>query len=273
MLRILAFILLLTLSACKLLPEGLFSERTEDQQDWSANKFYSEAKDKLNEGNYSAAIKLYESLEARYPYGRIAQQAQLEIAYAHYKNDEPASAIAAAERFIKLHPNHPNVDYAYYIKALAGFNDNWGMMGALMRGPLKQDMSERDSKASYESFENFKELVSRFPDSKYTPDARQRMAYLLNSIAMSEIHVARYYMKRKAYIAAANRAQNVVKEYPRTPATEEALYIMARAYDALQMYDLRDDAERVMRLNFQNSYYLSELPEVGGKKWWEFWKN
>ncbi len=268
MLRSLALILVLGISACGLLPE-----RTEDQQDWSANKFYSEAKNKLNEGSYTAAIKLYESLEARYPYGRIAQQAQLETAYAYYKNEEMALAITASDRFIKLHPNHMHVDYAYYIKGLASFNDNWGMMSFLMRGPLKQDMSERDSKASRESFENFKELVTRFPESKYTADARQRMAYLINAVAMSEIHAARYYMKRKAYIAAANRAQNAVKEYPRTPATEEALYIMVKAYEELEMYDLRDDAERVMRINFPESRFLMELPEVGGKAWWEFWKS
>jgi len=268
MLRSLTLILVLWLSACNLLPD----RSAEDQQDWSANKFYSEAKDKLNEGNYAAAIKLYESLEARYPYGRIAQQAQLETAYAHYKNEEPASAIAAMDRFIKLHPNHPNVDYAYYIKGLSSFNDNWGMMSFLMKGPLKQDMSERDSKASRESFENFKELVTRFPESKYAVDSRQRMAHLLNVVAMSDVHIARYYMKRKAYIAAANRAQNAVREYPRTPATEEALYIMIKAYEALEMYDLRDDAERVMRINFPDSYFLIDLPEVGGKKWWEIWK-
>lgn len=267
MLRSLALFLVLWLSACGLLPD-----RTEDQQDWSANKFYSEAKDKLNDGNYAAAIKLYESLEARYPYGRIAQQAQLEIAYAHYKNEEPASAIAATDRFIKLHPNHVNVDYAYYIKGLSSFNDNWGMMGFLMKGPLKQDMSERDSKASRESFENFKELATRFPESKYAVDVRQRMAYLVNAVAMSEIHIARYYMKRKAYVAAANRAQNAVKEYPRTPATEEALYIMIKAYEALEMHDLRGDAERVMRINFPDSHFLAELPEVGAKAWWQFWK-
>lgn len=251
----------------------MLSDRTDDQEDWSVNKFYSEAREKLDDGSYAAAIKLYETLESRYPYGRIAQQAQLEIAYAHYKNDEPASAIAAADRFIKLYPNHANVDYAYYIKGLANFNEGWGMLGFLLKGPFKQDMSERDPKASYESFEVFKELVARFPESKYAADSRQRMAYLLNLLAMGEIHTARYYMKRKAYIAAANRAQNAVKEYPPTPATEEALYIMIRAYEALEMYDLRDDAERVMRINFPNSIFLAELPDVGAKAWWEFWKN
>lgn len=259
--------MLLWLSACNLL-----GRTTEDQQDWSANKFYSEANQKLNEGNFSGAVKLYETLESRYPYGRIAQQAQLETAYAHYKNDEQASAIASADRFIKMNPHHANVDYAYYIKGLASFNDNWGLMGFLMKGPLRQDMSERDSKMSKESFEYFKELVTRFPDSKYAPDSRLRMAYLINSIAMNDIHAARYYMKRKAYIAAANRAQDVVREYPPTPATEEALYIMIRAYEALEMSDLRDDAEHVMRINFPESKFLKELPEIGVTPWWVFWR-
>ena len=266
--RSLALFVFFLLSACGLLPD-----RADNQEDWSANKFYSEARAKLNDGSYPAAIKLYETLESRYPYGRIAQQAQLELAYAHYKNEEPASAIAAADRFIKLHPNHDNVDYAYYIKGLANFNDNWGMMGFLMKGPLRQDMSERDQKASYESFEIFKELVTRFPESKYAADSRQRMAYLINAIAMGEIHVARYYMKRKAYVAAANRAQNAITEYPRTPATEEALYIMMKAYEALEMHDLKSDAERVMRINFPDSQLLKEFPEVGAKPWWQFWKN
>ncbi|MCB1935099.1 MAG: outer membrane protein assembly factor BamD [Nitrosomonas sp.] len=253
-------------SACGLLPD-----QKEDTHNWSANKFYTEAKEKLSSGNYAAAIKLFEGLEARYPYGRYAQQAQLETAYAHYKDQEQASAIAAADRFIKLQPNHPNVDYAYYIKGLANYHDNWGIMGFLMRGYLKQDMSERDSKASRESFENFKELVTRFPNSKYAPDSRQRMAHLLNVIAMNEVHVARYYMKRHAYVAAANRAQYAVKEYPLTPAAEEALYILARAYNELGMHDLSDDAERVLKRNFPDSEFLSDIYESENPSWWKFW--
>ncbi len=265
MLRCFTLILVLILSAC-----GLFPKQDEPDHNWSAGKFYSEAKDKLNDGNYTAAIQLFESLEARYPYGRFAQQAQLETAYAYYKDQEPASAIAAADRFIKLHPNHPNVDYAYYIKGLSNFNDNWGIMSFMMQGMLKQDMSERDSKASRESFENFRELVARFPDSKYASDARQRMAHLLNVVAMNEVHVARYYMNRQAYIAAANRAQFAVKEYPMTPATEEALFIMTQAYGILGMHDLRDDAERVLRRNFPDSEFLNNEEEVGTKSWWGF---
>lgn len=262
----LTLILLSGLSACNLLPE-----QKENTHNWSASRFYTEAKDKLNSGNYVAAIELFEGLEARYPYGRYAQQAQLETAYAHYKDHEQASAIAAAERFIKLHPNHPNVDYAYYIKGLANFNDNWGIMSFMMRGILRQDMSERDSKAARESFDNFRELVTRFPNSKYASDARKRMAHLLNMVAMNEVHVARYYMKRKAYIAAANRAQYAVKEYPRTPATEEALYIMAQAYNELGMHDLSDDAERVLARNFPDSEFLEDIEESENPPWWMFW--
>lgn len=266
MLRSVALFIVLLLSAC-----GLFPKEMQDTNAWSASKYYTEAKSELNDGNYAAAIKLFEALEARYPYGRYAQQAQLEIGYAHYKDGEQALAIAAADRFIKLHPNHPNVDYAYYLKGLANFNDDLGLMGIVTEKILNQDMSERDPKASHESFENFKELVNRFPKSKYTPDAVQRMKHLVNVVALNEIQVARYYMKRGGYVAAANRAQYAVKEYPQTPATEEALFIMVKAYDALGMTDLRDDADRVMRKNFPNSRFLSDSTGANGEPWWKFW--
>lgn len=260
------FLVVLVLSAC-----GSFGKEKEDTTDWSAGKFYAEAKEKLNDGNYSAAISTFEQLEARYPYGRFAQQAQLEVAYAYYKDQEQASAIAAADRFIKLHPNHPNVDYAYYIKALSNFNDNWGILGYVTQNLLSQDMSERDSKASRESFENFRILVNRFPDSKYTPDAKQRMAHLLNVVAMSEVHIARYYFARKAYIAAANRAQYAISEYPQTPAAEEALFLMMKSYEALGMTDLRNDAERVLQRNFPRSEFLSDIKESSNNAWWKVW--
>ena len=266
MLRSVALFIVLLLSACGLLPKEM-----QDDKAWSASKYYTEAKSELNDGNYAAAIKLFEALEARYPYGRYAQQAQLEIGYAHYKDGEQALAIAAADRFIKLHPNHPNVDYAYYLKGLANFNDDLGLMGIVTEKILNQDMSERDPKASHESFENFKELVNRFPKSKYAPDAVQRMKHLVNVVALNEIQVARYYMKRGGYVAAANRAQYAVKEYPQTPATEEALFIMVKAYDALGMTDLRDDADRVMRKNFPNSRFLSDSTGANGEPWWKFW--
>ena len=264
--RTLAIFLTLLLSACGLLPKDL-----EDSKTWSASKYYSEAKTELNDGNYAAAIKLFEALEARYPYGRYAQQAQLEIAYAYYKDGEQAMAMAAADRFIKLHPNHANVDYAYYLKGLANFNDDLGLMGIVTEKILNQDMSERDPKASHESFESFKELVTRFPKSKYTPDAVQRMKHLVNVVALNEIQVARYYMKRGGYVAAANRAQYALKEDPQTPATEEALFMMMKAYDALGMDELRDDADRVMRKNFPGSRFLSDSTAESGEPWWRCW--
>lgn len=254
------------LSACGLFPE---KRAVDDKQ--SPNSLYAEAKNELNSGNYAAAIKLFEALEARYPYGRFAQQAQLEIAFAYYRDQENASAIAAADRFIQLYPQHRNVDYAYYIKGLASFNDNRGILGYITTKLINQDMSERDAKASRESFEYFKQLVTRFPDSKYTPDALKRMAFLVNTLATGEIYVARYYMKRKAYIAAARRAQFILQEYPQTPAVEEALYIMARAYDQLGLTDLRDDTEKVMRKNFPDSSYLSDSEPLGKKQWWKIW--
>lgn len=245
-------------------------KKTVDDKNWTAQKFYAEAKSEMNDGNYTGAIKLLESLEARYPYGKYAQQAQLEVAYAQYKDGQKAAAIAAADRFIKMHPNHENVDYAYYIKGLSNFNDNLGMMGMALDIIYKQSMSERDPQASRESFDIFKDLVARFPDSKYTPDSIQRLKFLVNSIAMGEIHVARYYIKRKAYIAAINRAQTTLKEFPRTPATEEALYIMAKSYDALGMTDLRDDTERILRQNFPESEFLSGT-DIYKTAWWRFW--
>jgi outer membrane protein assembly factor BamD len=245
---------------------GLLNPADDETRGWSAAKLYSEARSALNDQSYETAIKYYEKLEARYPYGRYAQQAQIETAYAYYKDGEAASAIAAADRFIKLHPNHPNVDYMYYLKGLANFNDDLGLMGFVSG----QDMTERDPKAAQAAFEAFKDLVNRYAESKYRPDAIERMNYLVNALASHEVHVARYYMKRGAYVAAANRVQHALKSYPRAPANEEGLLIMVKAYDALGMTDLRNDAERVMLQNFPNSKYLK-----GGSgrttPWWQIW--
>ena len=256
----LALILMLCLAGCGMLDE------VDETKGWSANKLYTEAKTELNDGNYEKAIKYYEKLEARFPYGRFAQQAQLEIAYAHYKDKDAAAAIAAAERFIKLHPNHPSVDYAYYLRGLANFNDDLGLLGSL----TGQDMTERDPKAAREAFDAVKDLVTRYPNSKYASDSVQRMNYLVNALASHEVHVARYYMKRGAYVAAANRAQFALKSYPQAPANEEGLVILVKAYDALGMKDLRDDAERVLNKNFPNSVYLKGGPKSKAP-WWQIW--
>ena len=250
-----------------LLVAGCASKDTDETAGWSAQRLYGEAKDEMNNRNWEKAIKYLEKLEARYPYGKFAQQAQLDVAYAYWKSGERASAIAAADRFIKLYPNHPNVDYAWYLKGLVNFNENQGIF-SMLDNP---DMTERDPKGSLASFESFKEVVTRWPDSKYAEDAAARMRYLVNSLANNEVHVARYYMKRGAFVAAANRAQYAVQNYPQAPAIEEAVFIMVKAYDALGMADLRDAADRVMQKNFPNSKYL----KPGGFKrdvpWWKLW--
>ena len=256
-----ALFLATLLSGCGLLPEV-----KDETIGWSANKLYTTAKEAMNEGSYDTAIKHYEKLESRYPYGRFAQQAQIDIAYSYWKSGETESALAACDRFIKLHPNHPNVDYVYYLRGLINFNEDIGLMGHISQ----QDMTERDPKGARESFEAFRELITRFPDSKYTPDATLRMTYLVNALAQLEVHVARYYMKRGAYVAAINRAQYAVKSYPDVPATEEALFIMVKAYDLLGMNELRDDAERVMRKNFPDSVYYTRGLERK-EPWWKLW--
>jgi outer membrane protein assembly factor BamD len=255
-------VLLIALSAAC----SMFSGEVDETRGWSASRLYSEARQALDGRDYERAVKLYEKLEARYPYGRYAQQAQIEIAYAYYKDEEVQSAIAAADRFIKLHPNHPNVDYMYYLKGLANFNDDLGILGFIGG----QDLSERDPKAARAAFDAFKDLVQRFPESRYTPDAIQRMNYLVNALAAHEVHVARYYLTRGAYVAAANRVQYALKTYPQAPANEEGLLIMVKAYDALGMQDLRNDAERVMIKNFPNSKYLKGSP-TRETRWWQIW--
>ncbi|GAB2444362.1 outer membrane protein assembly factor BamD [Cupriavidus yeoncheonensis] len=248
------------LSAC-----GLLADQPDETAGWSANKLYSEAKDALDGGDYTRAVKLYEKLEGRYPFGRYAQQAQIDTAYASYKDGETAAALAAVDRFIQLHPSHPNIDYAYYLKGLINFNDNLGWLGRFSG----QDLSERDPKAARAAYDAFNTLVTKYPDSKYTPDATARMQYIVNSLAQHEVHAARYYYKRGAYLAAVNRAQQSLKDYDGAPANEEALYIMIRSYDSLGMKDLRDDTARVMERNFPNSDYIKYGERRKDKSWWE----
>ena len=259
---VLVLLAIVVASGCAFLP----GEKDETSA-WSAQKLYGEAKDEMASRNWEKAIKYLEKLEARYPFGRYAQQAQLDVAYAYWKSGERASSIAAADRFIKLYPNHANVDYAHYLKGLVNFNENQGLF-AVLDSP---DMTERDPKASRDAFESFKEVVTRFPESKYADDSAARMHFLVNSLAQNEVHVARYYMRRGAYVAAANRAQYAVQNYPHAPAIEEAVFIMVKAYDALGMDELRDAADRVMRKNFPESRYFKAKGFKREAPWWKLW--
>lgn len=251
---------------------GLMACASTDSPDntlgWTPEKLYSEAKDEMASGNWPQAVKLLEKLESRYPFGRFAQQAQLDLAYAHYKDNERVLALSSVERFMKLHPNHPLLDYAYYLKGLINFNEQQGFL-ANFGG---QDLSERDLRAARESFDSFKEVVNRWPESRYAEDSIARMRYLVNSMASGEVHIARFYFRRGAYVAAANRAQSVLRQYQQTPAVEEALYILVNSYDKLGLADLKDDADRVYRANFPSSSLRADgLPDARGK-WWQFWR-
>lgn len=234
---------------------------------WSPNRIYAEAIDERDSGNFEQAVTLFEKLEGRAAGTPLAQQAQLEKAFAHYRAGEQAQAIATIDRFMRLHPASPALDYALYLKGLVNFNDNLGLFSFISR----QDLSERDQKAAKVSFEAFKELAERFPDSRYAPDARLRMTYIINSLAQSEVHVARYYFQRGAYVAALNRAQVAVTDYQGVPAAEEALYIMLRSYEALGMTDLAGDTRRVMETNFPDSSFLQRGFERDRGPWWKLW--
>lgn len=258
--------LLLVLAALFIAGCGLLPEEKDETSGWSAGKLYSEAKDAQSEGAWDKAAKYLEKLEARFPYGRYAQQAQLELGYVYWKAAEPGSALAACDRFIKLHPSHPAIDYVYYLKGLVNFNEDLGLIGYLST----QDPTERDPKAARESFDAFKDLVTRYPNSKYTPDATLRMNYLINALASLEVHVARYYIKRGAYVAAVNRAQYAITTYPQAPAIEEAMFIMVTAYDKIGLTELRDDADRVLRKNYPDSrFYRDGLERKTA--WWKLW--
>lgn len=189
-------------------------EKEDEYAGWDEKKFHDQAKEALDKKSYQKAVALYEALEARYPFGDYAPQAQLNVAYAYYKNDDPEAALAAADRFIKTHPRNPSVDYAYYLKGLVNYNRGIGFLDRF----LPTDSSQRDPGAARDAFDNFQDLTRRFPNSQYAADAKQRMVALRNNLAMYEIHVADFYMRRHAYEAAVNRANHVIKEFQRTPA-------------------------------------------------------
>lgn len=263
------FILLLglTLQACETLQNFKFTDSDDKYADWDAKQFYDNARKAMDAENYFKAIKLYETLEVRYPFGDYATQAQLDVAYAYFKNGKPEVAIVVVDQFIKIHPRNPNVDYAYYLKGLINFNLGIGFIGRF----LPTDSTQRDPGNAQETYDNFQALVNRFPDSQYTPDAKQRMLSLKNNLAMYEIHVARFYMKRKAYISAANRANYVIKEYQRTPAVPYALQIMQTAYTKLGLDDLSANVDRITQENFPNGYEVLRDQDISvAKQVWNF---
>jgi outer membrane protein assembly factor BamD len=262
--RLALLLLVVLLAGCSAL------EDKDETLGWSQQKLFTEATNDMGVGNYERAIRFYETLESRYPYGKYAHQAQINVAYAYYRSDQPEAALAAADRFIRLHPNHPAAAYAYYLRGLTNFSRSLGFLDRF----LPTDTDQRDPGAALDSYQDFAEVVRRFPDSEYAPDSAQRMLYLRNNLARYEVNVARYYIRRGAYVAAANRAEYVVQNYQRTPAVREALEIMIDAYSRLGMVDLADDTRRVLALNEDNGSLIPDPQQTGeislGRRAWEF---
>ena len=255
------------LAAASLLVAGCGSTPKDETPNNTAERLYRDARDDMEAGSYERAIKSLERVEGLAAGSLLAQQALLDLAYLNWRTGEKAQALTTIERFIKLNPSSPALDYAYYLRGTINFNDNLGLLGTLGG----QDLSERDQRAARDAFQAFKLLVEQFPTSRYASDARARMNYIVNSLASYEVHVARYYFRRGAYVAAANRAQQAVSEFQQSPAIEEALYILTQSYDKLQLTGLRDDADRVLRSNYPNSAYLTEGLSAREKRWWKFW--
>lgn len=234
---------------------------------WTPEKIYSEARDEANAGAWDKAIGYYEKLEGRAAGTVLSQQAQIDKAYAQYKTGDKVQAVATLDRFIRLHPSSQAIDYAIYLKGLINFNDNLGMLSFL----TQQDLSERDQRAAKDSYEAFKDLTVRFPDSKYTAEASQRMVHIVNSLAAYEVHVARFYASRGAHVAAVNRAQQAISEYQAVPAVEEALAILTRSYAAMGMTDLSKDYQRVLQMNFPQSLFLEANQAKRSSANWRPW--
>lgn len=262
-----AFILIaaISMSACAIFGSPNPPDETKG---WSEQKLYATGQEKMLDKNYDKAIEYFQKLESRYPHGAYATQAQLEVAYAYYKKTEPVLCISALDRFIKLHPNHPNLDYAYYLKGLATFNER-----GFMEKYTGQQINDRDPKTLKVSFAAFKELTERFPTSRYYKDATQRMIYLVNALALHEMHVARYYMQRKAYVAALNRTRFVLETYPNSTAVEDALVTMVSAYDAMDLDDLKADTLRILKTNYPDNPMVTGKIQEDEKIWWKFWES
>lgn len=250
--------MLFSLSACSMLDILGFDNNDVDKKaNWSAADFYNEAKAAMDEGLYQKAIELYEGLESRYPFGHYAQQTQIDLAFAYYKNAEPESAITTADRFIRIHPRHKNVDYVHYLKGLVNFNRDIGFLERY----LPTDKTQRDPGAALQSLDNFATLIRQFPDSQYAADSKQRIIALNSNLALHELNVAKYYMKREAYIAVINRATHIIEKYPKTTAVPRALLLMINAYQQVGIADLASDTQGIYDLNYPNG-----LPPIYNSK-------
>lgn len=242
------------------------ADKRDPTANWTVEQLYSTAKDDMNNDRWSEARTHLTAIESRFPFGVYAQQADLNLAYVNWKDGEREQALADVDRFMRLYPDHPGTDYALYLKGLITFSQA-GALGTWISG---QDPAERDPKGLRASYDAFSELVKRFPESRYAKDAKLRMVWLVNALAMGNVYVANYYYQHGAYLAAANRAQTVITEFSGVPAAEPALYIMTLAYGKLGMTKLQQDTERVLDKNYPNSKYKKDgLALLTKKAWWQ----
>jgi len=237
----LALVILVGMSGCS----WFQSIEIDNTRDWTAQKLYSEARDAMNGSNWALAKDYYTKLEARYPFGAYAQQAQIELAYVYFKDDDAAGAIQQLDRFLRAYPNHPNSDYALYLKGLATLNEREGFISSMIR----QDISERDAQAARDAFDIFKELVGRFPESRYAAQANRKMHELVLAQARHQLNTAKFYYERKAYVAAINRAKVILTDFQLTSVSDEAMDLIAKCYHELKLYDLENDMRRVIEFN------------------------
>ena len=237
----------LLITACAGQSKNQFDNLSEDQ-------LYKKARSYMIDRKFNKAVEAYQAIETRFPFGKYAEQAQLEIITAYYQAQEYEAAIAAADRFTRLHPQHPEADYAYYYKGLANFDANRSLFDRF----FNLDMSKRDPGTARDSFNDFAELLSKYPDSRFAADARGRMIFLRNILARHEVHVADFYMRRAAYTAAVNRGSYVVEHFQETPAVGDALAIMVQGYNAMGLTELAADSLEVLKLNFPDHTALKD---------------
>jgi len=250
--RLVARLALLALLGVTLALGGCRKDR-DDLENQAAEQRYERAKKSMDNGSWDTAITAYKALQTRYPFGRYAEQAMLDLSYCHFKRGQREEALSGLDRFIRTYPAHPNVDYAYYLKGLVNYEENLGFLERMMPARIR----DRDQSSAEDAFMDFSELLRRFPDSRYVPDARQRMVFLRNNLAAYELIVAEYYLRRKAYIAAANRARYALEVYPNTPQTPEALIVLHKAYTALDLPELANGSMAVLQLNYPENYYVA----------------
>lgn len=253
MAKLIKAILLFTIAAASL--TGCAGRRDNVVQDNGPEAMYVKGRNAMQGANYAGAIQAFMALQSRYPFAPETRQAQLDLIYLYYKSQQPESAVDAAEQFERENPTHPRVDYCLYMKGRVYFDQAPNILEKI----FKVDLSVRPPKDTLKSFSTFQELIRRFPDSEYVPDARQRMVFLRNRLAAYENHVADYYIRRGAYIAAANRAKYALEHYPGAPQLQDSLKLMITAYDRLGMQDLAADARRVLNATFGESAETAQV--------------